>query len=50
MIIIGFLFAGHLESLGETIEKDGSNFKEYFGSASKFQKGERNNVEVKKWT
>ncbi|MCA1028299.1 GMP reductase [Cytobacillus kochii] len=48
MVMIGSLFAGHEESPGETIEKDGKLFKEYFGSASEFQKGERKNVEGKK--
>lgn len=48
MVMIGSLFAGHEESPGETIEKDGKVFKEYFGSASEFQKGEKKNVEGKK--
>ncbi|MFD2924405.1 GMP reductase [Halobacillus naozhouensis] len=48
MIMIGSLFAGHEESPGETIEKDGKLYKEYFGSASEFQKGEKKNVEGKK--
>ncbi|WP_066298708.1 GMP reductase [Bacillus sp. FJAT-29937] len=48
MVMIGSLFAGHEESPGETIEKDGKLFKEYFGSASEFQKGEKKNVEGKK--
>ncbi|HEY4536872.1 MAG TPA: GMP reductase [Erysipelothrix sp.] len=48
MVMIGSLFAGHEESPGETIEKDGKLFKEYFGSASEYQKGERRNVEGKK--
>ena len=48
MVMIGSLFAGHEESPGETVEKDGKLFKEYFGSASEFQKGERRNVEGKK--
>jgi GMP reductase len=48
MIMIGSLFAGHEESPGETYEKDGKRFKEYFGSASEFQKGEKKNVEGKK--
>ncbi|MEH7246156.1 GMP reductase [Neobacillus niacini] len=48
MIMIGSLFAGHEESPGETYEKDGQCFKEYFGSASEFQKGEKKNVEGKK--
>ncbi|RFA35279.1 GMP reductase [Virgibacillus dokdonensis] len=48
MVMIGSLFAGHEESPGETIEKDGKVLKEYFGSASEFQKGEKKNVEGKK--
>ncbi|MEH7272528.1 GMP reductase [Neobacillus vireti] len=48
MIMIGSLFAGHEESPGETYEQDGKCFKEYFGSASEFQKGEKRNVEGKK--
>lgn len=48
MVMIGSLFAGHEESPGETIEKDGKLYKEYFGSASEFQKGEKKNVEGKK--
>ena len=48
MVMIGSLFAGHEESPGVTVEKDGKKFKEYFGSASEFQKGEKKNVEGKK--
>lgn len=48
MVMIGSLFAGHEESPGETIKKDGKRYKEYFGSASEFQKGEKKNVEGKK--
>ncbi|WP_337969534.1 GMP reductase [Virgibacillus salexigens] len=48
MVMIGSLFAGHEESPGVTIEKDGKLLKEYFGSASEFQKGEKKNVEGKK--
>ncbi|MBA2176658.1 GMP reductase [Halobacillus locisalis] len=48
MVMIGSLFAGHDESPGEMIERDGQQFKEYFGSASEFQKGEKKNVEGKK--
>lgn len=48
MVMIGSLFAGHEESPGETIEKEGQRYKEYFGSASEFQKGEKKNVEGKK--
>jgi len=48
MVMIGSLFAGHEESPGKTIEIDGQLYKEYFGSASEYQKGERRNVEGKK--
>src|SRR5690606_31701798 len=48
MVMIGSLFAGHEESPGQTVEKDGKLYKEHFGSASEFQKGEKKNVEGKK--
>ncbi|MGO4890357.1 GMP reductase [Anaerobacillus sp. MEB173] len=48
MVMIGSLFAGHEESPGDTIEIEGKLCKEYFGSASEFQKGEKKNVEGKK--
>lgn len=48
MVMMGSLFAGHKESPGEITEKDGKLYKEYFGSASEFQKGEKKNVEGKK--
>ena len=48
MVMIGSLFAAHEESPGEKVELDGKRYKEYFGSASEFQKGEHKNVEGKK--
>ncbi|MDT3763776.1 GMP reductase [Priestia filamentosa] len=49
MVMIGSLFAGHEESPGESVvREDGKLYKEYFGSASEFQKGEKKNVEGKK--
>ena len=48
MVMIGSLFAAHEESTGKTVELDGKRYKEYFGSASEFQKGEHKNVEGKK--
>jgi GMP reductase len=48
MVMIGSLFAGHEESPGETKVENGVLLKEYFGSASEFQKGEKKNVEGKK--
>lgn len=48
MVMIGSLFAGHDESPGGIKEINGQKYKEYFGSASEYQKGERKNVEGKK--
>jgi len=48
MVMIGSLLAGHEESPGQTIEMDGKLYKEYFGSASEFQKGENRNIEGKR--
>ena len=48
MVMIGSLFAGHLESPGKLVEVDGKQYKEYYGSASEYQKGEHKNVEGKK--
>lgn len=48
MVMIGSLFAGHIESPGNTVMQDGIAMKEYFGSASEYQKGTRKNVEGKK--
>lgn len=48
MVMIGSLFAGHEESPGELKEINGQKYKEYFGSASEYQKGVRKHVEGKK--
>lgn len=48
MVMMGSIFSGHEQSPGETLEIDGKTYKEYYGSASEFQKGERKNVEGKK--
>src|SRR5699024_6614810 len=48
MVMIGSIFSGHEQSPGEALEIDGKMYKEYYGSASEFQKGERKNVEGKK--
>ena len=48
MVMIGSLFAGHEESPGKTVEVDGELFKEYYGSASDFNKGEYKHVEGKR--
>lgn len=49
MVMIGSLFAGHIESPGQTVEVDGEQFKEYYGSASEYQKGAYKNVEERKF-
>ncbi|MCS4511362.1 GMP reductase [Xylophilus ampelinus] len=48
MIMIGSMLAGHEESPGKTVEVDGALFKEYYGSASDFNKGEYKHVEGKR--
>src|SRR5690554_6250343 len=48
MVMIGYLFAGHKESPGTLVEVDGKLLKEYYGSASEYQKDTRKNIEGKK--
>lgn len=48
MVMIGSMLAGHEESPGQTVEVDGRRFKEYYGSASDFNKGEYKHVEGKR--
>jgi len=48
MVMIGSLLAGLEESPGESVEIDGKRFKEYYGSASDFNKGEYKHVEGKR--
>ena len=48
MVMIGSMLAGHEESPGLTVEVDGKLFKEYYGSASDFNKGEYKHVEGKR--
>ena len=48
MVMIGSLFAGHEESPGQSVDVDGQRFKEYYGSASDFNKGEYKHVEGKR--
>lgn len=47
MVMIGSLFAGHVESPGEIVIQNGHKFKAYYGSASYHQKGQNINVEGK---
>jgi GMP reductase len=48
LVMVGSLFAGHEESPGQTVEVDGKRYKEYYGSASDFNKGEYKHVEGKR--
>jgi GMP reductase len=48
MVMVGSMLAGHEESPGQTVEVDGRRFKEYYGSASDFNKGEYKHVEGKR--
>jgi GMP reductase len=48
MVMIGSMLAGHEESPGLTVDVDGVKFKEYYGSASDFNKGEYKHVEGKR--
>jgi GMP reductase len=48
MVMVGSMLAGHEESPGSTVEVDGRLYKEYYGSASDFNKGEYKHVEGKR--
>jgi GMP reductase len=48
MVMVGSMLAGLEESPGKTVEVDGKLFKEYYGSASDFNKGEYKHVEGKR--
>lgn len=45
MVMVGGLLSGHDENPGEIIYEDGVPKKEFFGSASEYQKGETKHVE-----
>lgn len=45
MVMVGGLLSGHDENPGEIIYEDGIPKKEFFGSASEYQKGETKHVE-----
>ncbi len=47
-VMIGSMLAGHEESPGQTVEQNGVRYKEYYGSASDFNKGEYKHVEGKR--
>jgi GMP reductase len=48
MVMIGSMLAGHEESPGQTVDEGGKLYKEYYGSASDFNKGEYKHVEGKR--
>ena len=48
MVMVGSMLAGHEESPGQTVEEGGRLYKEYYGSASDFNKGEYRHVEGKR--
>ena len=48
MVMVGSILSGHKESPGQIVEKNGNLYKEYYGSASEFNKGEYKHVEGKK--
>jgi GMP reductase len=48
MVMVGSMLAGHEESPGDTVEVEGRLYKEYYGSASDFNKGEYKHVEGKR--
>ena len=47
-VMAGFLFAGFDQSAGDIVEIDGAQYKEYFGSASEYNKEEKKHIEGKK--
>lgn len=48
MVMIGSLFSGHDQSPGKEVVIDGKRYKEYYGSASQYQKRQYTHVEGKK--
>lgn len=48
MIMAGSILAGYDESPGKIVTINGQSYKEYFGSASIFNKAEAKNIEGKK--
>jgi len=48
MVMAGHLFAGYEQSAGSVIEIEDRMYKEYYGSASKYNKEEQKNIEGKK--
>lgn len=48
MVMIGGLLSGYSDSPGNTIEYNGKKYKEFWGSASKFQSNKSSRIEGKK--
>lgn len=48
MVMAGLLFSGYDESAGDVIEIEGKQYKEYFGSASEYNKSHKRNIEGRK--
>jgi GMP reductase len=48
MVMAGYLFCGYSESAGEVIEIDDRQYKQYYGSASKYNKEQQKNIEGRK--
>ena len=48
MVMAGMLFSGYDESAGNVIEINGKMYKEYYGSASEYNKSDIKNVEGRK--
>lgn len=48
MVMAGSILSGHEESPGKSLMVDNQHFKEYYGSASEFNKGEKKHIEGKK--
>ncbi|MFA5599317.1 MAG: GMP reductase [Phenylobacterium sp.] len=48
MVMAGSLFAGYDQSAGQVIEIEDKMYKEYYGSASKYNKDSQTNIEGKK--
>ena len=48
MVMAGHLFSGYEQSAGNIIEIDETEYKEYYGNASKYNKEELKNIEGKK--
>jgi len=48
MVMAGSILSGHDESPGKLVVNNGKKYKEYYGSASVFNKVEAKNIEGKK--